>query len=220
MKKVLYLGLIVLFASCVKTPAPVPVGEMKVRFINALETSTAQDMFVRGNKVPSSVPILYGQVSPYFSTTSGDNAFAFANMGVTEGVGNAGVAGLFEIGDHVSIFYSKKLVTNGGGIIAALKYDDPVTVADKAKVSFIHMNHFLNNAINFLTEDGTLLDGKGFAIATKYYPVAPGTKLKFTSSNLKVPLIIDPDLKAGKNYTIWVDGPSDSVLVAHVAPQN
>ncbi|HKG08791.1 MAG TPA: DUF4397 domain-containing protein [Pedobacter sp.] len=220
MKKLLYLGLIVLFASCVKQPAPEPVGEIKVRFVNALETSVAQDMFIRGAKIPNSVAVLYGQASPYAVTTSGDNAFAFANMGTTEGVANAGVAGKFEIGDKLSIYYSKKLLSQGGGLIAALKYDDPVTVPDKAKVSFIHLNHNLNNVMNFLTEDGEVLHSMGFGLTSKYFALAPGTKIKINAATVTEPLLIDPLLEAGKNYTIWVDGPSETVLVAHVAPQD
>jgi hypothetical protein len=222
MKKIFYLGLIALFASCVKADPPEPTGEIKVRFVNTVESSTAQDMYIKGAKVPNSVALLYGQFSPYFSAISGDNAFAFADMGVTDAaIGNAGIAGKFNVGDNVSVFYFKKMPYQGSGLAAGVVLDDNATVADKAKVRFVHLNRFLENFINFKTADGTILStGVAFTGSSAYYTVAPGTKFIANATELTEPFKIEYDLKAGKNYTIWLDGQSDSVLVSHLILQN
>jgi hypothetical protein len=223
-KRLLYLGLIVLFASCVKQDPPEPVGEIKVRFVNAVQTSKPQDMFVRGVKVPNSVALIYGQFSPYYTSTSGDNAFAFADMGTTDGTGNAGIGGKFEIGAEFTVFYFKLLERRDNGALAAgIKYDDNVVVPGKAKVRFLHLNNFLENFINF-TVDGVggkvLSEGIGFAASSPYFTVDPGTKIKANATGVTDPLIMDLNLQAGKNYTVWLDGPSEKVLVSHVIIQN
>lgn len=225
-KGLLYLGLIVLFASCIKQDPPEPVGELKVRFVNAVQTSKPQDMFVRGAKVPNSVALIYGQFSPYYTSTSGDNAFAFADMGTTDGTGNAGIGGKFEIGAEFTVFYFKLLERRDNGALAAgIKYDDNVVVPGKAKVRFLHLNNFLENFINFtVVKDGVngkvLSEGIGFAATTPYFEVDPGTKIKANATGVTDPLIMDLNLQAGKNYTIWLDGPSEKVLVSHVIIQN
>jgi hypothetical protein len=225
-KRLLYLGLIVLFASCVKQDPPEPVGEIKVRFVNTVQASNPQDMFIRGVKAPNSVALLYGQFSPYYTSTSGDNAFAFADMGTTEGTGNAGIGGKFEIGVEMTIFYFKLLERRDLGALAAgIKYDDNAMVAGKARVRFLHLNRFLENFINFTVSvdgvDGKILsEGIGFAAASPYYEVDPGTKIKANATGITDPLIMDLNLQAGKNYTIWLDGPSEKVLMSHVIVQN
>ncbi|WP_285054980.1 DUF4397 domain-containing protein [Pedobacter ginsengisoli] len=225
-KRLLYLGLIVLFASCVKQDPPEPVGDIKVRFVNAVQTSKPQDMFVRGVKVPNSVALIYGQFSPYYTSTSGDNAFAFADMGTTDGTGNAGIGGKFEIGAEFTVFYFKLLERRDNGALAAgIKYDDNTVVAGKAKVRFLHLNNSLENFINFtVVEDGVdgkvLSTGIGFAASSPYFEVDPGTKIKANATGVTDPLIMDLNLKAGKNYTVWLDGPSEKVLVSHVIIQN
>jgi uncharacterized protein DUF4397 len=197
-----------------------------VRFVNAVQTSDPQDMFIRGVKAPNSVALMYGQFSPYYTSTSGDNAFAFADMGTTEGTGNAGIGGKFEIGTEMTIFYFKLLEQRDNGELAAgIKYDDNVVVPGKAKVRFLHLNNYLENFIDFTVVvdgvDGKVLStGIGFAASSPYYEVDPGTKIKAKGTGVTDPLIIDANLQAGKNYTIWIDGPSEKVLTSHVIIQN
>ncbi|HMI01449.1 MAG TPA: DUF4397 domain-containing protein [Pedobacter sp.] len=220
-KRLLYLGLIVLFASCVKQDPPEPVGEIKVRFVNAVKSSNPQDMFIRGVKAPNSVALIYGQFSPYYTSTSGDNAFAFADMGTTEGTGNAGIGGKFEIGAEVTVFYFKGLIRLGGNLAAGVKDDDNVVVPGKARVRFVHLNSFLENYINFSVVDGEILTtGIAFAYSSTYFSVNPGSKIKANATGVTDPLIIDANLQAGKNYTIWIDGASEKVLEQHVIIQN
>jgi len=227
MKKIFYLGLIALFASCIKKDPPAPTGEIKVRFVNAVLGSTPQDMFVNGIKDPNSAPLNYGQFSPYFTATSGDNAFAFAEVGTTEGLGNAGTRGTFSIGDNASVFYFRLLERNGSELAAGITLDDNTPVEGKAKVKFMHLNSNLDNFISFLQEDPAddtkkiaIDPGVAFANASKYYTLEPGAKLFARATGMAEDLLINVDLKAGKNYTIWIDGPSDSELVSHPILQN
>ncbi len=218
--RLLYLGLIVLFASCVKKDPAEPVGEIKVKFVNAVESSTAQEMFIRGAKAPNSVPLTYGQDSPYFISTSGDNAFAFADVGTIDGTGNAGIGGKFEIGANLTVFYFKTLARLGGQLAAGVKNDDNTVVPGKARVRFVHLNNHLENYVNFSVGDNVLTTGIAFAYASTYFSLDPGAIIKAHATGVTEPLMIDANLKAGKNYTIWVDGPSEKVLLSHVILQN
>lgn len=223
MKKILLLGLVALMVSCVKKDPPEPVGEAKVRFVNALKGSNNQDMFIRGQKVPNSLPLIYGQNSPYFTTTSGDIAFAFADQGATDGAANAGVAGKLAIGDNVTVFYFHTLPSKDNKIAAGFVWDDNNKVAGKAKVRFVHLNYHLNNFISFLKENGdskAAIDaGVAFSDASKYYELDPGTKIYARAVDVPEDLLINVNLEAGKNYTIWIDGDSEKELVSHVIIQ-
>ena len=220
-KRLLYLALIVLFASCVKKDPPEPVGDIKVKFVNTVKSSNPQEMFIRGVKVQNSVPLSYGQDSPYYTSTSGDNAFAFAEIGTIDGTGNAGISGKFEIGADLTVFYFKGLNRLGGNLAAGVKEDDNIVVPGKARVRFVHLNNFLENYINFTVVDGEILTtGIAFAYASTYFTVNPGAKIQANATGVTDPLIIDANLQAGKNYTIWIDGPSEKVLEKHVILQN
>ncbi|MES2455286.1 MAG: DUF4397 domain-containing protein [Bacteroidota bacterium] len=223
MKRLFYLGLIAMFASCIKPDPVAPVGEIKVRFVNSVLSSTPQDIFIRGVKVPNSVAVPYGQYSPYYSTSSGDISLAFANAGVSEGVGNAGFGGSIDIGSNISMYYFKKqkVQNTEGALAAAVVFDDLTPVAGKAKVRFIHLNTFLINFINIKKGDGAILsEGIAFTNSSAYFQVDPGTKFSLNATGLVEPLVVDPNVQAGKNYTIWIDGPSDSVLVSHTILHN
>lgn len=219
MKKIFYLGLVALLGSCVKADPPEPTGEIKVRFVNTVQGSNAQDMYVAGAKVPNAAPLAYGQASPYFSAVSGVTAFAFADPGTAAGgTGNAGAAGKFAIGDNLTTFYVRE---NKGALSAYILLDDPVTVSNMARVRFVHLNRFLQNFIYLRKGDGTVLGtGIGFTVASTYYSVAPGTTFTASATELPEPLVIDFDFKAGKNYTVWLDGTSESTLVSHPILQN
>jgi len=209
------LGLMLMLSSCVKKPAPVPVGEAKVRFTNAALGSSAQDCYVNSQK-KNNGGLIYGASSNSITITSGDNSFVFTDEGST--TINEGTGGTIQIGASYSIFYLKTQLQQPAAV--GLMEDNAV-VAGKAKVRFLHFNSFLNASVAIKNQAGeTLTAGVGFASSTPYYTVEPGTKFTLTATGVTTVPVVDAGLLAGKNYTIWLSGPSATELTYYTITQN
>ncbi len=209
------LSLMLLLSSCVKEPTPVPVGEAKVRFINAGLGSSAQDCYVNSDK-KNSAGLVYGQATPSYTFTSGGTDFLFTNQGST--TISAGTSEIVPIGASYSVFY---LQNTSGAASAALASEDNAVVEGKAKVRFIHLNISLSASIKIATEAGTVLtDGVGVVQSSNYFTVDPGTKFVLTATGVTAPPVVDGHLAAGKNYTIWFSGSSATELTYFTILQN
>ena len=210
------LGLILVLSSCVKEPAPVPTGEARVRFVNAGIASSSQDCYVNSTK-KTTVGLTYPQHTPYFTFTNGVTDFIFADEGSTT-VG-AGTTYLTSIGSSYSVYY---LSSGANKASAILWSDDNAVVEGKAKVRFMHLNLNLTNAsIKIATESGTVLtEAVGFLKSSSYYTVDPGTKFAVTATGVTNSPLLDGNLQAGKNYTIWLNGATATELIPHVILQN
>ena len=209
------LSLMLLLGSCVKEPAPVPVGEAKVRFVNAGLGSSAQDCYVNSDK-KNSGGLVYGESTPSYTFTSGGTDFLFTNQGAT--TINARTSEIVPIGASYSVFY---LQNSSGAASAALASEDNAVVEGKAKVRFIHLNIFLTASIKIANEAGTVLtDGVGVVQSTSYYTVDPGTKFVLTATGVTAPPLVDAHLIAGKNYTVWFSGSSATDLTYYTILQN
>lgn len=207
---------IVLLSSCMKDPEPEPVGEAKVRFVNAAYASTSQDYYVNGTK-KNSLPLAYGQASDYVTITSGYNQFVFANEGTT--VSNGGIAATVSIGSTSTLFSTKSLLNE----VDVVGYQDDMTApaAGKAKVRFVHLNHFLSSSITGTIEGGEQkFTGLGFQMITPYYSVDANTKFVVSATGVTTAPAIDAGIVAGKIYTIWLDGSAVTELKGHVIVQN
>lgn len=210
------LGLILVLSSCVKEPAPVPTGEAKVRFVNALPGSSAQDYYINDTKKNVS-GLVYGESSPYFTFTSGINDFIFTNEGSTTIA--AGSKENVPIGASYTIFYVKNQL---GQASAAVAPDDNAIVEGKAKVRFIHLNTFLNASIKITNQatNAVFTEGVGLGNGSNYFQVDVGTKFVLAANGVTAPPVVETTLVAGKNYTIWFGGSSSTVLDYHVILQN
>jgi len=64
-------SLVLLFASCSKKydPIPDPVGDLRVRYVNTVQGSNAQDLYVNDTK-KSTVGLAYGSASEYGSSAT------------------------------------------------------------------------------------------------------------------------------------------------------
>jgi len=208
--------LILVLSSCVKEPAPVPTGEARVRFVNALPGSSAQDYYINDAKKNVS-GLVYGDASPQFTFISGRNDFIFTNEGST--TVSAGSREVVPIGASFTAFYVKN---QAGQASVAVAPDDNAVVEGKAKVRFIHLNTFLNASIKITNQatGAVLTEGVGLGNGSNYFQVDVGTKFVLTATGLTTPPVVETTLVAGKNYTIWFGGATATALDYHVILQN
>jgi hypothetical protein len=218
MKKFIALGfsLLIFLSACVKEKA-VPVGEVKIRFVNALPNSLPQDVYVNNGKLAIAA-VAAGQATPYLSFYSGVNNLAMANTGSTTANGDI-IPYNAVIGSYATFFYTQNLA---GGPATGLKEDDMTAPpAGKARVRFIHLNSFLNNSIKVsAVGGGDLFAGLGFGIASSYYNVDPGTKFQASATGVVTSPVIDANLQAGKIYTIFFNGSLATELYGNLLIQN
>jgi hypothetical protein len=213
-------SLVLLFASCSKKsdPTPEPVGEAKVRYINAVQASLAQDLYLNGAKI-SSLPVTYGNVSDYLTITSGVSRFAFYNTGTN----TSNTTGDFPIrmGEKWSIFYYK----NSEDKLTAGSINDASLVppTGKAYVRFIHLNGFLRTipvAIKVSGSATALITSLDYQTVSPYKEVEPGAKFTFEATGVTVGPELNGGIEAGKSYTVWIDGSSAASLTGHVVVHN
>ena len=218
MKKILFLvlGLSIFLSSCVKKP-DVPVGEVKIRFVNALRGSLPQDVYINSGKV--NVPAVEsGQTTPYLSFQSGVNYLAMANTGTTTANGDI-IPYNGPIGGYATFFYTQNLA---GGSATGLKEDDmTLPPAGKARVRFIHLNSFLNNSIRVSIVGGAdLFSVLGFGSASLYYNVDAGSKFQVAATGVTTAPVIDANIQAGKIYTFFFNGSTATELYGNMLIQN
>lgn len=218
---------ITLLASCSKKndPQPEPVGEIKVRAVNAVGGSVSQDFYINDMK-KGTQPVAYGTSSEYFTVTSGSNVFKFYNAGTTTLSGSSQNYTV-PIGVNVTAFYLQ--APNGQFGVLALGDDTAVPAAGKAKVRFVYFNRFLATtsviSVTTVGQSSPLIGALGHLLdpnsqVLSYYTVDAGAKFKFAASGITDTPEFDAGLVAGKNYTIWIDGTSSTNLTAHVIVQN
>jgi hypothetical protein len=216
-------GLMIVMASCSKKndPTPEPVGEAKVRFVNTVQGSEAQDSYVNGAKT-SLQAVAYGNASDYLTITSGANSFGFYNAGSATANATSD-AYTFPIGISGTVFYAQS--QNGPLGIIAVGDDMSSTAAGKAKVRFINLNKFSGSnaiSVSIVGQTTPLIPSLIYLDINNavYQSVDPGVKFKFAAAGVTDAPELDPGLVAGKNYTIWVDGSSATQLSGHVILQN
>lgn len=215
-----------LLVSCSKKsdPQPEPVGDIKVRSVNAVNGSAAQDFYINDSKKNTQV-IAYGSASEYFTVTSGNNTFKFYDAGTTTLKAQSQTYNI-PIGLNVTAFY----LQSPSGQFGVFPVGDDITTpaAGKARVRFIYFNSFLpTNSVISVSIVGQatplvgalnhLLDAN---VQLAYYNVDAGTKFKFAATGVTDAPELDPGIIAGKIYTIWVDGTSGTNLTGHVIVQN
>lgn len=208
---IICIGMVTLLSSCLKDPKPVPVGEAKLRYVNAAYGSSAQSFYVNGKRFGDGF-VNYGQASALFPVVSGTQSLTFADEATSEPT--AGINGSLAIDGSYSIFLFKNLE----GKAELLGIGDNLTAPNtgKAKVRFIHLNGFLNNSISIKTSTGTeLANAIPFTNSTNYFQVDPGTRFMASGTGVTTNPEIDLGIQSGKIYTIWLSGSASTELKAY-----
>lgn len=216
---------ILLLSSCSKDDdiEPEPVGEARVRYVNTIQGSADQDLYVNGTKKNTSA-VAYGSASAYMTITSGGNSFKYYDAGTTTAKAESGSYN-FPIGISATVF-NYQTATGQFGVFA-VGDDMSAPAAGKAKVRFIYINSYAGGTV-----PGTVsvsLVGQSTPplmpaltwgdISTPYIAVDPGAKFTFTSTGSASPEL-DGGIVAGKNYTVWIDGTSPAIVTGHIILQN
>ncbi|WP_256007364.1 MULTISPECIES: DUF4397 domain-containing protein [Pedobacter] len=223
MKRLYFLSLfslVLLMGSCIKEDPPEPVGEAKVRFLNAALGSAPQDMYINGGKVANSVALEYGTYSPFTTILSGGNLYELSSDGKTA---SASIAYSGVIGGSYTVVFFQLLKSQSDEYRAGVLVNDTEPVAGKAKVRFAHLNRYLERHVKILDENNQVLtEGNGleFAQTSKYFVVEPGMRFTATATDVTDSPVIDLDLQAGKNYTVWLDGETGMQLRSHKVIDN
>ncbi|RZM27814.1 MAG: DUF4397 domain-containing protein [Pedobacter sp.] len=217
MKKLSFYGLcfVVLLSSCVKKPAPEPVGEAKFRALNATSGSIAQDVYFNSNKV-NIAPLAYGQVSAYQTILSGPSYFGFTDNGST--IANIEIPRAVKIGEHITVLYYS--LPNGSKNVGFLVDDMVAPATGKAKVRFVNLNGFFLDRFSVQLVGGApIVASLPYENSSAYAEVDAGATFKLLAQGLTSDPLINANIQAGKIYTFWVDGTATE-LVTHVMIQN
>ena len=217
MKKLSFYGLclVILLSSCVKKPAPEPVGEAKFRALNAISTATPQDVYYNNNKL-NIAPLAYGEVSAYQTITSGPIYVGFTNHGST--ISNYEGTAAIKIGQHFTVIYFSQ---GGESKNVGFLVDDMTNPpAGKARVRFLNLNPLFVQRFSVRLQGGAVLTASlEFGNSNSYTDVDPGAKFELLATGLSGETIVDPNIQAGKIYTIWFDGTTTEVT-PHIIVQN
>lgn len=215
---------LLLLSSCSKNDdiEPEPVGPANVRYVNAVQGSASQDLYVNDTK-KNTQAVAYGDASAYMEITSGANVFKFYDAGTTtlraqsEGYD-------FPIGVYATVFYYQAY----GGQLGAFAVGDDMSAppSGKAKVRFFHFNSYLgvnetSISVSVVGQTQVLIPALVYGdLNTRYFNVDPGAQFTFAATGVTNAPVVDAAIAAGKNYTIWINGTNAATLTGHVILQN
>lgn len=212
-----------LLSSCGKNDdiKPAPVGPANVRYVNTVQGSASQDLYVNDSK-KNTQAVAYGDASAYMEITSGPNVFKFYDAGTTTLKAESRGYNI-PIGTYVTAFY----VQTSGGQLGAFAVGDDMSApaTGKSKVRFFHMNSFLGQnvriSVSVAGQTAVLIPALEYIDSNApYFSVDAGTRFTFAAPGVTNAPVYDAGLVAGKNYTIWIDGTNSATLTGHAILQN
>lgn len=217
MKKLLILCLsaVALLTACVKKKDTV-TGITHVRFVNAINNSYTQDVYVDGGLVYGG-KLTAGNQSPYIDYTAGISNIGIANTGTT--TANILFSYGTTIGEYSTVYFLQDFY--GNLIAGGIKDDMTAPAAGKARVRFVNCNNWSQTSFTMDILGGkNLFQSLVFTTASPYYDVDPGTKFVATALKVPHPDTIDINPQAGKIYNIWMSADTVTNLQAHAFIQN
>ncbi len=185
-------------------------------FINTVEGSAAQDVYVNDSKVSTSA-VAYGSSTGNITTSSGSKSISFKNSGSTT------VTAAANINADVNTSLTAFLVKQGDGSLTVSTYvNDNTSTSGKVKVRFVNVAPLLSSSVNVVTSTGTsLISALAFKAATAYQTIDANTNLNVNmSGSLEITTITGTELQAGKIYTIWFDSSTSTKVKYHIIVQN
>lgn len=217
MKKLLFvcLSATILFSACVKKKNEV-TGTTHVRFVNAIQNSLTQDVYINSALVYGG-KLSEGAQSPYIDYNAGISNIAICNTATTDA--NIAFSYGTTIGEYSTVFFFQDFdhILVAGGI----KDDMTPPPAGKARVRFVNVNNYSVTSFKVDVVGGNnLFQSLVFATASQYFDVDPGAKFTASAISVTNPITIDISPEAGKIYTIWIGATSEKDLQAHAFIQN
>lgn len=203
-------------SSCSKDDDNDSMMNAKLSFVNTVEGSAAQDIFINDSKVSTSA-VAYGSSSNEISTTAGNKTISFKNAN------SATVTASAEVNTNVNSSHTAFLVKQANGTMGISLYaNDNTAASGKAKVRFINVAPMLTSTINVTTSTGTnLISALAFKAASAYQTIDANTNLNvMMTGSLEVTTITGSELQAGKIYTIWFDSSTTTKAKYHIVVHN
>lgn len=190
-------------------------GEAKVKMVNASHTSTAVDFYLDNTKI-NSTALAFGEGSEYVKVESGTKASKVQNNGVDEAESQV----IFVPTISYTSFYLEDK-TNKGSVLT-LEDNLGTTDAGKARIRFVNASPYFTNAINVnLTGAILLVNSLPFAEASGYFSVDPDADLRISVLGTgTVKVVPTAQIEAGKIYTFWFSGSSNSNLTINKITYN
>jgi len=204
------------FSSCKKDSNNVDELNARLSFVNTVEGSAAQDVYINDSKA-SATAVAYGSSTTDISTSSGNKLIAFKNTG------SSTVSASATINAEANTSQTAFLIKQADGNLAVSTYaNDNTSASGKVKVRFINVAPLLVGAVNVITNTGTnLVSTLAFRAASAYQTIDANTNLNVNvSGSVEVVTIAGSELQAGKIYTIWFDNSSTTRVKYHVILQN
>lgn len=203
------LVLMCLFSCKKDIPTNITVlgGEARVKIINASQGTTDLDFYLNSNKINDKA-LAYGESSGYIKVQSGTKNASFIGSGNQDVTAELNLVPSFS---YTSFYLEDK---TGKGEILTLEDDLGATEVGMARIRFVNLGPNFTNAINIITTGNTLLvNSLAFKEKSMYFAIDPTIDLGFSVLGAGGPKIIrGAEFEAGKIYTIWVGGSSNSSL--------
>jgi hypothetical protein len=209
-----------LVSSCKKDdPEVVVYGDAKLRVVNTVPGSAAQDFYQNDTKV-STTPIAYGSSSSYLTVKGGNSTVHFKNTGTATINASSGVG--LNTNEVFTVFYYTD--ASGSGKITGFPDDNTTPAASKARVRFVNFGLGFNNTVNISyagTAGASITTGLAYGYVSNYNSVDANTNLAVFVQGATVPTVIPgSNFEAGKIYTVWFDAASATTANYHVVQQN
>ncbi|MCX2477858.1 DUF4397 domain-containing protein [Pedobacter sp. MC2016-15] len=186
-------------------PQPIP-DRAAFSVVNASPTKTSVDFYLDNEKLPSNLPLAYGNVTRYFVVIPPGSKTAKVTV-----AGNSTSIGTQKITLENDRFHSLYL-TNSGDTVSVLRVRDDWSnlKSGNAQVRFINLSPGAPNYSLTLADDTTAFNNRAYReySAFKYVPAKTSTTLtlKNTATNETVATLPNVVLKDGDVYTVWAKG--------------
>ena len=208
---IIFFVVLFLLISCKKNDTDngkVVRGEAKVKLINAAQSPSSVDFYLNDSKINSSA-LAFGETSDYIKIESGTKTTT-----VSKDVNTLDAEAEFSYVPTLS--YTTFFVEDKTGKGEVLIFEDNLGAIEmgKARIKFINLSPNFTNAINItLAGVGLLVNSLPFKEASGYFTIAPNTNIGISVLGLEGLKIIEgSEFEAGKIYTLWVSGSSNSNL--------
>ncbi|MNK09095.1 hypothetical protein D3C87_270450 [compost metagenome] len=200
-------------SSCKKDNDEDAILSSKLTFVNTVEGSVAQDVYINDLKVNTSA-VAYSNTVTDVATSTGNKTVSFKNAGTST------VTAFANIDAETNSSHTAFLVKTNSGLAVNTYANEEATTSGKAKVRFVNVAPLLSGAVNVTTSAGNLISNLLFRTASAYQTIDANTNLNVTmTGSLEVTTIAGSELQAGKNYIIWFDSTSSTKANYHIIVQ-